>query len=326
MLHAPLPKLDDREEHHWIASPHPGLQTFVRRLAPARTASPLKTVLYVHGATFPSALSVAHRFDGRSWRDELCDAGFDVWAFDFLGYGHSDRYPEMNDPPEAHPPLCRAADASAQLEAVVRFICREKGIPGVSLITHSWASMPAGLLAGRHPTLVDRLIMFGPLARRPPRRYEKPPSAPAWRIVTAEDQWARFVEDVPAHEPPVLSRAHFDDWARRYLASDPESARRRPAGVKTPTGPFSDILHAWHGELAYDPSLIRAPVALIRGEWDGLIPDEDARWLFDALSASPLKRDIKISRATHLMHLEAMRHELHRESIAFLEGENQQPA
>ncbi len=28
----------------------------------------------------------------------------------------------------------------------------------------------------------------------------------AWRIVTPEDQWKRFVEDVPAHEPPVLSR------------------------------------------------------------------------------------------------------------------------
>jgi hypothetical protein len=65
---------------------------------------------------------------------------------------------------------------------------------------------------------------------------------------------------------------------------------------------------------------VRAPVAIIRGAWDGLIPDEDARWLFDALS-SPSKRDIKISRGTHLMHLEVMRHALHRESIAFLMGD-----
>jgi pimeloyl-ACP methyl ester carboxylesterase len=65
---------------------------------------------------------------------------------------------------------------------------------------------------------------------------------------------------------------------------------------------------------------VRAPVAIVRGEWDGLIPDEDARWLFDAFAASPLKRDIKISRATHLMHLEAMRFALYRESIAFLQA------
>jgi hypothetical protein len=85
-------------------------------------------------------------------------------------------------------------------------------------------------------------------------------------------------------------------------------------------GPFIDILRAWHGELGYDPALVRAPVTLIRGEWDGVVPDEDARWLFDAFSASPIKRDIKINRATHLMHLETMRGALYRETNAFLLG------
>jgi heme-degrading monooxygenase HmoA len=168
--------------------------------------------------------------------------------------------------------------------------------------------------------MVDRIVLFGAIARRPPRRYEKPPTTPAWRIVTVEDQWARFVEDVPPHEQPVLSRAHFDEWSERYLDTDPDSRGREPAGVKTPTGPFTDILHAWHGNLAYDPARVQAPVAIIRGEWDGLIGDEDARWLFDAFTASPIKRDIKISRGTHLMHLEAMRYALYRESIAFLEA------
>jgi hypothetical protein len=126
---------------------------------------------------------------------------------------------------------------------------------------------------------------------------------------------------VPPGEPPVLSRAHFDEWAERYLDSDPESRMRQPAGVKTPTGPVNDILRAWHGDLAYDPAMVRAPTAIIRGEWDGLSPDEDARWLFEALRAAPEKRDIKIGRATHLMHLERMRHALYRESIAFLAGD-----
>jgi hypothetical protein len=35
-----------------------------------------------------------------------------------------------------------------------------------------------------------------------------------------------------------------------------------------------------------------------------LCTDDDARWMFDALRASPMRRDVKISRATHLMHLE----------------------
>ena len=88
--------------------------------------------------------------------------------------------------------------------------------------------------------------------------------------------------------------------------------------MKTPSGAFQDIYDAWAGELAYDPARIHAPVAIIRGEWDGLMLDHDAQWLFNAFTHAPAKRDIKIARGTHLMHLEAMRGALHRESIAFL--------
>jgi pimeloyl-ACP methyl ester carboxylesterase len=324
VLQRNAPKLDPREQHFWIESPQPHLQLFLRHLAPPinRSAS-VRPVIYVHGATFPSALSIAHRFDGYSWRDALCEAGFDVWSFDFLGYGFSDRYAEMNQPPEANKPLCRAQDASEQLETAVRFILQYHAVPSLSIISHSWGSMPTCRFAGRHPTMVDRIVPFAPIARREPRRYEGAPAAPAWRFVTLEEQWARFVEDVPPREPPVLARAHFEEWGERYLDTDPESRSRDPASVKIPTGPFSDILRGWHGELGYDPSLVRAPVAIIRGAWDGLITDEDARWLFDAFAASPIKRDIKISRGTHLMHLEEMRYALYRETTAFLMGDDQ---
>jgi hypothetical protein len=33
-------------------------------------------------------------------------------------------------------------------------------------------------------------------------------------------------------------------------------------------GAFQDIFDAWAGRAAYDPSLVRAPVVLIRGAWD----------------------------------------------------------
>jgi predicted dithiol-disulfide oxidoreductase (DUF899 family) len=47
---------------------------FLRYLPPsAHKTDTSKIVLYVHGGSFPSALSIAHRFDGRSWRDELTD-------------------------------------------------------------------------------------------------------------------------------------------------------------------------------------------------------------------------------------------------------------
>ncbi len=324
--HSLASKLDSREEHFRIPGPRDGLSLFLRFLpAPGSRFQPRRAVLYVHGATFPSALSIAHRFDGKSWRDALNEAGFDVWGLDFYGFGQSDRYPEMQQPPTDNPPLCVADDARQQIESAVRFILGHQDIDKLSLISHSWGSMPTGLFAGRHPALVDRIVMFGPIAQRGPRRYETAPKFPAWRVVTLEDQWNRFIEDVPAHERPVLSRAHFEAWGERYLDSDPESRSRDPAGVKTPLGPFQEIIRAWHGQLAYDPSQVRSPVAIIRGEWDGLMLDDDARWLFNAFTQAPVKRDIKIGRGTHLMHLEAMRLALWRESIAFLCGDDVAP-
>jgi len=317
------PKLDPREEHFRIPGPRPARSLFLRFL-PATTTRfrPRRAVLYVHGATFPSALSIAHRLDGISWRDALNQFGFDVWGLDFHGFGHSDRYPEMDQPAAENAPLCIAEDAARQVAAAARFILGHQDLEKLSLISHSWGSMPACRFAAAHQALVDRLVLFAPIAKRGPRRYESPAKFSAWRIVTLEDQWNRFVEDVPAHEPPVLSRVHFEEWGERYLDSDGESCSRNPKGVKTPLGPFSEIIKAWHGQLAFDPREVRCPVAIIRGEWDGLMLDDDARWLFDAFTQAPVKRDIKIGRGTHLMHLESMRFALWRESIAFLCGED----
>lgn len=312
-------KLDPREQHFRIPSPHAGLSLFLRYLPPTRDAS-LKdrVVLYVHGGTFPSALSIAHRFDGRSWRDELCAAGFHVWALDFHGFGRlSDPYPEMASPAERSPPLGRAEDASRQLEQAVRFIRAQRHLGQFAVIAHSWGSIVSGLLAGRCPELIDRLVFFGAIARRP--RTADPVRLPGWRLISLKDQWDRFTETVPPGAAPVLLRRHFDEWGERYLDVDPDSRSRSPAAVKVPSGAFQDIFDAWAGDLAYDPRRVRAPVAIIRGEWDAYCTDADARSLFDAL-ASPNKRDVKISRGTHLMHLETMRCALYRESIAFLAG------
>jgi pimeloyl-ACP methyl ester carboxylesterase len=310
-------RLDQREEVFLIPGPRDGMSIFLRRLGPLSTPRN-RSVLYVHGATFPSALSIAHRFDGRSWRDALCDAGFNVWGLDFYGFGNSDRYPEMALAADSSGPLGLAAESADQLAIAVKFILEREGLATLSMISHSWGSIPAGRFAGSHPALIDRWVLFAPIARREPSRYTPTPSAPAWRMISAEDQWNRFVEDVPVNEPPVLLRRHFDEWAQRYLATDSASSGCTPAAVKIPAGPFIEILRAWNGQLAYDPGLVQAPLAIIRGAWDGLVTDADAHWLFDAFSRSTIKRDTKIGRATHLMHLETMRFTLWRESINFL--------
>jgi pimeloyl-ACP methyl ester carboxylesterase len=223
------PKLDPSEEHFRIPSHHRGLSLFLRYAPPTRAgAGGERVVLYVHGGTFPSALSVAHRFDGRSWRDELCAAGFHVWALDFHGFGRlSDPYPEFERPAEDVAPLGRAADASLQLEQAFRFIRARHGVVRLSIIAHSWGTIVSGLFAGRHPNEVDRMVFFGPIARRDPPAERV--SLPGWRLISLKDQWDRFTETVPEGEAPVLLRRHFDEWGEAYLDIDPDSRARSPA-------------------------------------------------------------------------------------------------
>ncbi len=308
---------DAGEQHFRIPSCHPDLSLYLRHASPPDGVSARGVVLYVHGATFPSALSIAHRFDGRSWQDELCSAGFHVWGLDFHGYGESDPYPAMAESSEGLEPLCGTEDACAQLERAVRFICEQHGTPRISLIAHSWGTLVAGRFATRCPARVDRLVLFGPIARRD---GATPPRFPAWRLVSLQDQWDRFTAEVPKGELPVLSRRHFTEWGEHYLDSDAGSRARTPAGVKTPCGPWHDIGRAWAGDFAYDPARVQAPVAIIRGEWDTMCNDADAGWLFANFTASPLRRDVKIGRGTHLMHLESSRYALYRETQSFLAG------
>ena len=163
----PTPKLDPREQHFRIPGPHRGLQLFLRRLEPvaARRARP---VLYVHGGTFPSALSIAHRFDGYSWRDALCEAGFDVWGLDFHGFGSPTATPRWTSRrrrmrPSAAPPMPPSSSRPR-----VRFILEHTGRARLSLIAHSWGTLPTGRFAGAHPR-----------SGRPPRavRPDRPPHA-----------------------------------------------------------------------------------------------------------------------------------------------------
>jgi pimeloyl-ACP methyl ester carboxylesterase len=297
-----------------------GLELALLHQAAARHAPARGVVLYVHGATFPSTLAVGFRFDGFSWMDDLAEAGVDVGGFDFLGYGASSRYPQMAAEPSANPPLGRAGAAAEQIAAVVREILARTERTRLHLIAHSWGTQPTALFAGQRPEQVDHLVLFGAVLRRTLAGLPRPESLPAWRVVTIEEQWARFIEDVPQDHPPVLLSRHFERWAPTYLATDSGAIERTPAAVQVPMGPVADIYASWSGALPYDPAAIRAPTLLVRGEWDSSCDDQDAHWLRSALRRGETLHDAKISKATHLMHLEENRFGLYRATREFLLG------
>ena len=137
--------------------------------AAARRGQP---VLILHGATFPSANAAAWKFAGRSWMDELADAGYDVYALDFLGYGESDRFDEMSAETTRGAPLGDLASMLTQVEHAVSHVLQASGARRIHLIAHSGGTLVAARYAELHGERVERLVLFGapvPLAPDPAR-------------------------------------------------------------------------------------------------------------------------------------------------------------
>lgn len=305
-----------REEQIRIPGPRADERLFLRHLPPADAAGPSTrdTVLFVHGATFPSALAAAYKFDGGSWMDSLSRAGLDVWALDFVGYGESSRYPEMSRSADAHGPLGTAGECAEQVAAAAKFIRQRQRVDRISIVAHSWGTIVTGIYASRHPDEIQRLVLFGPIAaRHEPTSTEQT----AWRHVTADYQWKRFQAEVPEGEPAVFPHEQFDSWIAAYLATDPSSADRRPPAVRVPTGPVADIDRAWSGQLLYDPAAITAPTLLIRGAWDTVSSAADLAWLQRHFSNARVSA-VTLPRGTHVMHLEQGRHRLYAAVERFL--------
>jgi pimeloyl-ACP methyl ester carboxylesterase len=298
------------------------LRLFLRHFPAHANNEARRAVLYLNGARLPSAVTVSLRLGGRSWRDDLAARGWDVWALDYLGYGHSDRFPEMEAPPFANPPLCRAEAASEQVATAIAFILSYSNLPRLSLLAHSWGANIGAMAAIRHPSLVERIVMFGPITHRSPGiTGPRPmPDVPAWNIMTAEE-WIKVLRaDVPegAHQP--ILAPHLDAWTEAFLGCDPKAMDRSPPGVQMPWGAMTDVAELWNGGQLFDPSEVTIPAMIVRGEWDSYCADTDAAWLMRSLRNAPIKQDVKIGSGTHFMFYEESRFELYRQTASFLEG------
>lgn len=284
---------------------------------------PGPAVLYVHGATFPARLSIGYRIDGKSWADDLHARGFDVWSFDFPGYGGSGRAYWMGRGSQIHAePPGRSFDAAYQIARVARFIKTQTGNSRISIIAHSWGTLPAGIFAQVHPKRVSKLVLFGPVAQRSQQRQTAP--LEPYRLVSEADQWSSFQSGVPATQGSPIDPAEFRKWAASYLGTDPASGQRVPPSVEVPGGPDADFADAWSGQLPYDPSKLRAPTLIVRGEWDAITRDADAEWLKQKMTRVPGGvRDVKLPNGAHHMHLERNRQALFDAVGAFLAEQKQ---
>jgi pimeloyl-ACP methyl ester carboxylesterase len=274
-------------------------------------------VLILHGATFPSGSSAAWKIGGRSWMDELANAGYDVYALDFLGYGGADRYPEMAPDDPSGRPLGDVQSMVDQVNRAVEQIGRVNGGTQLDLIAHSAGTFVAGRYAELHPERVARLVLFGAPAPTEPRS-SRPPLLLRHVQMSGNDELDGFEPKV--RDSGRLDMKMFQDWVNAYLATDPAASQRQPPSVRVPTGMVAASANVKRlGQLPYEPSRVIVPTLVIVGDWDAVAPPTQGLWLFERLGA-PLKRFVIVSRAGHRMQLEQSRFALYREVEAFLKG------
>jgi alpha-beta hydrolase superfamily lysophospholipase len=78
-------------EEVMVPASDPGIEIYVRnkRAADLTSFRPERTVLFVHGATYPAHTAFDLKLDGLSWMDYIAARGYDVYLLDIRGYGKS---------------------------------------------------------------------------------------------------------------------------------------------------------------------------------------------------------------------------------------------
>jgi pimeloyl-ACP methyl ester carboxylesterase len=308
-------------EDFMIASDTPGIELYVRnkRFADHKPSSN-KTVLFVHGATYPSETSFDLKLDGLSWMDYIAAHGWNVYLVDLRGYGRSTRPSEMSDPAKKNEPIVTTDVAIRDVDSAVDFILERDNISKVNLIGWSWGTTIMGGYTAQTNNKVERLVLYAPIWI-----IDSPPAASganklgAYRQVTKEAAKKRWLRGVPKDKVDnLIPDGWFEAWADATWSSDPLSAES--GLLRAPNGIIHDVRTYWmQGKSTYYPADIRVPTLVIGGNWDRDTPPYMAQAILKRLTNAPIRRRVEIGEATHTVIMEKNRMQLFREVQLFLE-------
>ena len=289
-------------------------------------------VLFLSGGATPSAPTYDLGFEDYSWMEYLARTGFDVFALDLTGYGHSPR-PTMDEPCNTNPPqqvllvpnplaapcpleypfrLANTSSEQSEIAAAVTYIRALRGVERVSLVGWSLGGHRAGLYAAKNPDTVDRLVLLAPnYVRTSP---STPPALPQpgfpmglrsradqvnWPGVSCEGQVDPGVKD-----PLWASVNEYDPLGSTW--GPPGGVMRIP------------VTSQW-GWNATTAGQVMAPTLIVRGALDTTISPVNVGHLHDDLGTTQ-KALVTVPCASHFMMWEAQHNFLHRLSVAWLTG------
>ena len=185
-------------EEMMVPSSDAGIEIYVRNKRPADMTSfrADRTLLYVHGSTYPSSTAFDLQLDGLSWMDYIAQRGYDVYLLDLRGYGKSTRPKEMSQPAEANGPIVRGDTAVKDIGSVVDYILKRRNIGKLNLLGWSWGTTLMATYTTQNAPKVQRLVLYAPVWIRTTASLVQTGSGPtpAYRMVR-RDQALRTLDD-----------------------------------------------------------------------------------------------------------------------------------
>ncbi|MFL5479849.1 MAG: alpha/beta fold hydrolase [Gemmatimonadaceae bacterium] len=303
---------------------------FVReRVRSDVTDRPREAVLMIHGRSVPVLAGMELRYADYDWALWLArSGGFDVFMLDFQGSGRSPR-PRMDDPcnapraqqtsllipnpleatcPAAYPfTLNTTASDLDELDTVVEYIRKLRGVDKVHLVGSSQASFRIGPYAVRHPDKVASLFFFAPIFNTVFKQTPQPSEPTPMTLTTRADLFTSNSSTTgwstcegqrePGIEDVIWSAIMENDELGRTWGPSDGVMRVRQA-----------ILSGWNADVA---AQLTVPTLIIRGEFDtGLGGRQDVSELY-RLVKNDNKLRFTVQCAGHFMNWEKQRWILH---------------
>jgi pimeloyl-ACP methyl ester carboxylesterase len=313
-------------EETMVPSATQGIEIFVRNKRPEGVAQfgPDRTLVFVHGATYPASTAFDLPLGGKSWMDDLAGAGFDVYLLDLPGYGRSTRPAAMDNPAAESEPLTTTADAVSAVGKVVDWVLQKRGLQKLDVMGWSWGTATMATYAQEHPDKVNRLVLYATLwhLKDPPPISAGPGKMGAYREVSRDSARTRWLNGVPQEKQAALIPAGwFEQWADATFATDPVGARRTPPVLRAPNGVLFDLGRYWGaGQSTWDPARITVPTLMVLGEWDRDTAPYMSQAVFPLLVNAPWKQFTTIGEGTHTLLMEKNRQQLFDTVREFLEA------
>jgi alpha-beta hydrolase superfamily lysophospholipase len=220
--------------------------------------SSLPVIFLVHGSSLSAQSSYDLEVPGSddySMMNVFARYGFDVWTMDHENYGNSSRTAANSDIASG------AEDLKAGIDLVLRETCRRQ----VHLFGESSGGLRAGVYAMAHPQTVDRLVLaaFTYKGEGSPTLAKRAEQLGYYRTHNT-----RLRDREMIHGIYTRDKAGTTDPKIADIVADKELK----FGDQVPTGTYLDMTANLP---VVDPAKVRAPVLLLRGEYDGIATVDD---------------------------------------------------